>query len=211
MVGTRNVPLAAIICDALVVDEGAVLDRPYAGGDRLLDAVRGVGVRSDRHVVPARLRYRGLEFLRAEGDVARIVADRLVGASDQQLDPVGAVLDLLADGLADLFRAVRDQSVSNHILLGREIVDVAAAAGDRDVVPGACQAGRDEDAACRPSCGCPGSRSGRPRRPSRGPSSSPPGAGAGARRAPSAPCTRTKPAGARSGSRRRTSADVRGS
>ena len=75
MVGTRNVPLAAIICDAFVVDEGAVLDGPHAGGDRLLDAVRGVRVRGDRHVVPVRLRHRGLEFLRAERDVARVVAD----------------------------------------------------------------------------------------------------------------------------------------
>ena len=62
--------------DAFVVDECPMLDGTDAGGDGLFDTVSGVGVRGDRDAVAVRLGDGGFEFLRAERDIARIVADR---------------------------------------------------------------------------------------------------------------------------------------
>src|SRR5690606_33220846 len=67
--------------------------------------------------------------------IARVVADRLEGARYQQLDPVGAELDLAADCLADFLRAIGDQAIGDYRLLRRGEVDVTAAASDGDVMP----------------------------------------------------------------------------
>ncbi len=120
--------------NAFGIDEGAVLDRPHPGFDRLLDALGRVGVGHHRHAEAGRLRHRNLELLGAEVDILGVVAGRHEGTGHQQLDPVAAVLDLLADGPADLVNAIDDQAVGDQMLFGRKEVDVAAAAGDRQIV-----------------------------------------------------------------------------
>ena len=105
----------------------------------------GVRVGGDGNAQSGRLLDRSAQLFGTEGDIARVVADRLVGTRDEQLDPVGAVLHLLANGLANLLGPVDHQAVSNHRLLGRQEVDVAATAGDRDVVPRAGHSRADED------------------------------------------------------------------
>src|SRR5690606_32505285 len=121
--------------DGFVIDVRAVLDGAHAGEHGLPYALRGVGVRRHRHAEPPRFGNCGVQLFRAEGDIARVVADRLEGARYQQLDPVGAELDLAADCLADFLRAIGDQAIGDYRLLRRGEVDVSTAASDGDVMP----------------------------------------------------------------------------
>ena len=65
-----------------------------------------------------------------------IVAGRHHGAAGQHLDPVAAVLDLLAHRFAHGIHAIDDEAVRHHCVFGSEEVEVTAAARDRQVVTG---------------------------------------------------------------------------
>ena len=101
-------------------------------------------VRRDGHAEARGLVDDRGQFVGAEVRAVGIVAGGHHRAARQHLDPVAAVLDLLAHGFAHGIDTVDDETVSHHPVLGAEEVQVPAAARDREVVPGAGQPGTDE-------------------------------------------------------------------
>ncbi len=117
--------------DRLVVEHRGMLDRAHAGADRALDALGAV--RMHRDVAP----------LVGGGDdgrmnlLLRVVRHGRVRAGGhhasrrEQLDPVGAVLDVLAHLLTDGIGSVGERLVplDSHVL--GKLVVVAVSAGRR--------------------------------------------------------------------------------
>ena len=114
-----------------------MLDRIDPGLDRRLDAGGAVGVR--RRLAPegVRLADDGAQLLVGELPRPQIVARRQHAAGCGDLDQVGAVLDLVADGGAALVRGIADSRLDAAAARDREVgaegvQGVGVPAGDGD-------------------------------------------------------------------------------
>ena len=118
----------------LVVHHAAVIDRADAGADGRLDALGAVHVRGDVFA-PARGLFGGdVHLLLGVLLRAGRRAFRKDGAGSQNLDEVGALLQIRAHGLTDFVGAVGQVLHDWHIHVDRKLPRIAGAAGGRDVV-----------------------------------------------------------------------------
>ncbi len=102
--------MARHLLQIVIGDVVAMLDGVDAGFDRIVDAMQGHGVRCDFMVLAVRLIDDGVEFIRREGRdvVEHPIGPHEITAVGIDLDPVGAVADLLAHCLACVVGAVND-------------------------------------------------------------------------------------------------------
>ena len=112
--------------DGLVIQPDAVFDRVDACADGVLDALGGLRVSADDAEGFVSLLHTGAHLLLAERRRARVHARRHHSAAGEELDGGRARAELLANGLADLVRAVG--------FAGDEAMPVAA--GHRHAVAG---------------------------------------------------------------------------
>jgi hypothetical protein len=112
-----------------------VIDRPHAGADAGLDAVGAVEMRG--HVLaPSRRFFDGhvhLVFgvlLRARRRSLRQDRPR-----PEDLDEIGALLEIRSDRLADFVGTVGEVPHDRHVNEDRELARVACSAGRRHIVP----------------------------------------------------------------------------
>jgi hypothetical protein len=126
--------------DALVVDQGGMLDGIDAGIQRVLDALRAVRVRGDAPAGLVRLEHGDAHLLDRELGCSGRIAAREYAAARSHLDEVDPVLDLRAHDVAHLVDSVRLREVplcgeQRHVHAGRVVVQIAVAAGDADARP----------------------------------------------------------------------------
>ena len=98
--------------DALVVDQRRVFDGVDAGLDGPLDGLGAVGVGGDLASGLVRSVGGNFEFFQRVLGRARLIALGENSSRGHDLDDIDAVLDLLADGLADLVGTVGDAEVA---------------------------------------------------------------------------------------------------
>ncbi len=127
--------------DALVVDQGPVLDRADPGAHGPLDALRAVGVRRDERAVLGRGLDRDPELFLRELGGAGVRPARHHRAGRDHLDEVGVEVEDLAHPGAYLVGRARDAEAQvprdRVVDVRREAGDVAAALRTREVGAGA--------------------------------------------------------------------------
>lgn len=94
--------------DGLVVEEDAVLDRPHARRDRVLDALGALGMSEHGTADGGRLRDRRAQLVAVELGMPRIVGRGQHPAGGAHLDDVRAGTQHLSDDAAHLVGAVGD-------------------------------------------------------------------------------------------------------
>src|SRR5262245_17978346 len=125
--------------NGFVVQHGAMIDGPDTGFERGVDAGRAVRVRGDVASPTTRLLDRHAELLLTVLLRARRDTLRQHCAGGEYLDEVGALLQVRADGLADLIHAVGQIAHDRHVEIDRKLPGVARAACGRHVIPGDLQ------------------------------------------------------------------------
>ena len=101
----------------LIIEIGAVLYGPNARTNGLINPLGRMRMRGNRHIVSARLSDGFGKFIRAKGNIPGIIPDRMKGPSNEDLDPIRAIFNFIANGFTNLNRAVGDQSIGNQRLL----------------------------------------------------------------------------------------------
>ena len=116
------------------VHDRAVLYGIDAGPNGRFDALRAFGMR--HHALPGPVRhFHGARHLRLAQLLHVEIAQRVHHASgSHQLDPVGAILQVVPDGFTDLVHRIRQVRAPRQRLVGRQHVGIAMAAGDADEV-----------------------------------------------------------------------------
>ena len=118
--------------DRLVVEHRGVLDRAHAGADRALDALGAVRMHRDVAPLVRGSDDGGTDLLLGVVRHGRIGARGHHAARREQLDPVGAVLDVLAHLLTDLIGPVGERLVALDVDVLGQLVVVAVTAGRRE-------------------------------------------------------------------------------
>ena len=122
--------------DALIVNQTGVFNGIDAGQDRILDALRAVGMGSDLTSGHVGLFRRSFKFFGRVLRRAGTITFRKHAAAGDDLDHIHAVLDLGAHHVADLVHAIGNLKISflrkhAHSRLWRVVVQIAVSAGNR--------------------------------------------------------------------------------